>query len=205
MAPQQYKSLAPDEVEHFLTHGWIKVENAIEPQYIERFMKDFWARLDYDEHDKSTWKEEYVSLTRHREVRMEEFCPKAWGKIIDIVGGEDRLDPVRERYAGDAFIINFGTEERAKETPIAPQDKTTWHIDDDWYRLFLDSSGNALTVIHCYTDVLGDNGGGTTLCEDGIKGESMESTWIVISNANSGHVCPIFRWFHFISKFIPSL
>jgi hypothetical protein len=136
---------------------------------------------------------------------MEEFCPKAWGKIIDIVGGEDRLDPVRERYAGDAFIINFGTEQRTKETPIVPQDKTTWHIDDDWYRLFLDSSGNALTVIHCYTDILGDNGGGTTLCEDGIKGEFMESIWIIISYTNSGHLCPIFPRFYFISKLVPSL
>jgi len=36
--------------------------------------------------------------------------------------------------------------------------------------MFLDSAGNALTVIHCFTDVLGDNGGGTNICEDGIKG-----------------------------------
>lgn len=41
----------------------------------------------------------------------------------------------------------------------------------DWrrYRQFLDSSGNALTIIFCFTDVL-PNGGGTALCEDGIKG-----------------------------------
>ena len=38
------------------------------------------------------------------------------------------------------------------------------------YRQFLDSSGNALTIIHCFTDIP-KGGGGTALCEDGIKGE----------------------------------
>ena len=67
---------------------------------------------------------------------------------------------------------NFGSEARTKETPIHPNEKNSWHTDDDWYRMFLDSAGNALTVIHCFTDVLGDHGGGTLLCEDGMKGGS---------------------------------
>lgn len=39
------------------------------------------------------------------------------------------------------------------------------------YRQFLDSSGNALTLIFCFTDILPD-GGGTAIAEDGISGES---------------------------------
>lgn len=41
------------------------------------------------------------------------------------------------------------------------------HHDNDWYRQFLDSSGNAITVIHCFTDIP-PRGGGTYLCEDGL-------------------------------------
>lgn len=38
--------------------------------------------------------------------------------------------------------------------------------------MFLDSSSTALTVVHCFSDVPKD-GGGTWLCEDGLKGESL--------------------------------
>ncbi|EXJ95660.1 hypothetical protein A1O1_00782 [Capronia coronata CBS 617.96] len=145
-----YKHLTPEEVEHFLTKGWLRVPGAIKEENIDKWMQDLWTRIDYDEHDKSTWHSEYLHLPRHREVPAEEFAPEAWNKIVDIVGGEDRIDPVRERYYGDAFIINFGSEDKTTQTvEYRPQDKDGWHTDDDWYRLFLDSTGNAMTVIHC--------------------------------------------------------
>ena len=169
--PKKYLSLTEEEAQHFLQKGWIKIPKAINPIYIERFMKDFWVRMGWDPEDKSTWDTEYVHLTRHREVPYEDFAPEAWKKVIDIVGGEDRIHPYRERYAGDAFITNFGTEERTTQSPIAPRDKRSWHCDDDWYRMFLDSAGNGLTMIHCYTDILPDGGGGTMICEDGMAGE----------------------------------
>lgn len=84
-----------------------------------------------DPGDKSTWVPEYIKLPRHREARCEEFCPEAWPKILDIVGGEDKIDPVRERWFGDQFIVNFGTEEwKTKEH--TRQDLRGWHTDNDW-------------------------------------------------------------------------
>ena len=165
----QYNHLTPEEREHFVQHGWLHVPGAIKQQYIDEWMKDIWVRLGWDEHDKSTWTEEYLKMPRHREVPTEEFCPEAWAKMCEIVGGEEKIDPVRERFFGDQFICNFGSE-ALKGTEYDPRKSGGWHTDNDWYRHFLDSSNNALTIIHCFTDVL-PRGGGTQLCEDGMKGE----------------------------------
>lgn len=169
-ANHNYKHLTPEDVDHFLTKGWLNVPNSIDPKYIDKWMEDMWVRIGYDEHDKSTWKQEYLHLPRHREVRCEEFCPAAWDKVKEIVGGEEYLDPERERYYGDAFIINFGTEERTHQTEDDfPPNQRGFHCDDDWYRMFLDSSGNAMTVILCFTDIP-PRGAGTWVCQDGLAG-----------------------------------
>jgi len=189
MDPESYKYLSPSDRKHFLEHGWLHVPNAIQPAYLDPWLENLWTRLgpDWNPKDPSSWKDEYIKLPRHREVKNEEFCtPEAWGKICEIVGGEDKIDPVRERYYGDQWIINLGSAkhermlEAAKvkgtdgsvtvdETQLSsPRDATGWHIDNDWYRQFLDSSGNGLTLIFLFTDVP-EHGGGTYVCEDGIE------------------------------------
>jgi hypothetical protein len=175
--PRQYQHLSTDERAHFLEHGWLKVANAIDPKYIEEWMADLWPRLGYDPEDKSTWKETYIKLPRHREVPVDQFCPEAWSKMVEIVGGEDKIDPVRERYYGDQFIVNFGNEYWKTHEEL-PTEAKGWHTDNDWYRQFLDSSGNALTIICCFTNIPA-RGGGTLVAEDGISGEQREEITLV--------------------------
>ena len=166
-----YKHLTPEDAEHFLTHGWLHVPGAIKPEYLA-WADDLWDRIGYDKDDKSTWHSEYLHLPRHREVPAEEFAPEAWAKTVEICGGEHMVHPIRERCYGDAFIVNFGSEEKAKSgQTYRPQDRGGWHCDDDWYRMFLDSSGNAMTVVHCFSDIP-ERAGGTWLCEDGMRSES---------------------------------
>jgi hypothetical protein len=130
----EYKHLSQEEREHFVEHGWLKVENAIEPKYMEAWLSDFWIRLGWDKDDKSTWKDEYIKQPRHREVPGPLLCPKAWAKMCEVVGGEDKIDPIRERYFGDQWIVNFGSEARTKETaPIDHKNLSGWHTDNDWY------------------------------------------------------------------------
>jgi hypothetical protein len=181
----RYENLVLSEAEHFLEHGWLKVPNAIEPEYITSWMSDLWVRLGFDPEDKSTWTSEYYHMPHHRQVRAELVAPRAWGKIVDICGGEQRIDPERERWIGDNFIINFGTQERAQSDPtddVPLRDKGGLHCDNDWYRMFLDSSSTALTIVYCFTDIP-PRGGGTILCEDGIRGGSM-------GDVRSGRVGP---------------
>lgn len=58
-------------------------------------------------------------MPRHREAPAEEHCPVAWNKIKELLGGglhyENRVDEYRETWYGDAFIVNFGTAEKASE------------------------------------------------------------------------------------------
>lgn len=164
--------LTDEEAEHFLMRGWLKVESGFDRKYIDEWIPDFWIRTGYNEHDKTTWTDEYVHVAHHRQVRNENFCPKTWGKIVDLCGGENRIHETRERWIGDNFIVNFGSDARSKEDPAShpPHSKSSFHSDNDWYRSFLDSSSTALTIVHCFTDIPKD-GGGTWLCEDALKGE----------------------------------
>lgn len=62
MAVAEYKYLTPDQREHFLQHGWIKVPKAVKEEYLRAFTDNVWVRLGYDPEDKATWTKEKVSL-----------------------------------------------------------------------------------------------------------------------------------------------
>ena len=79
--PITYNHLTPDERDHFVKHGWLKVENAIKKEFIDEWMSHLWDRLGWDENDKSTWDLDYLKMPRHKEVPVEQFCPEAWAKM----------------------------------------------------------------------------------------------------------------------------
>jgi hypothetical protein len=79
--PAEYKYLSPEERQHFVEHGWLRVPNAIKPQYVKEYNSWLWDRLGWDEHDKSTWTADYLKMPKHREVPVEEFSPDAWNKM----------------------------------------------------------------------------------------------------------------------------
>lgn len=84
------------------------------------------------------------------------------------------LDDERDSMVDDHFIINFGSAAKAKEDPAVrpPEGLTGWHTDDEWYRQFLDSSGDAMTLLVAWSDIP-EGGGGTWIAEDGTKGETF--------------------------------
>jgi hypothetical protein len=168
MAPIEYHHLTPDQRTHFLTHGWVLIPSAIPPEHIEHFASDIWIRLGYDPNDKSTWVKEKVHNPRHREMKMKEFMPEAWGAICEILGGEERIDESIWGTAGDSLICNFGSEEW-ENRDIDPRDPGfgDWHTDGDWFKRFLDSPEQALQLILLFTDVV-PRGGPTYIAEDGL-------------------------------------
>ncbi|EJU02665.1 hypothetical protein DACRYDRAFT_106728 [Dacryopinax primogenitus] len=164
----KYEFLIQEQREHFLEHGWLLVPNSIPKENIDWWMKDVWTRLGYDPQDPSTWEEETIWMPRHRDMLTKDFSPNAWKAMCELVGGEERIDTVRNAYSGDQFIVNLGTE-YWRDHDADPRVQPNWHIDGDWYRHFLDSGEGALVVIQVYTDIL-PRGGGTYICEDGLPG-----------------------------------
>ena len=100
--------------------------------------------------DKATWNQEKVHMPWHRREEVRTFAPKvsyvplfdvqaiaenmqAWAAIVDLLGGEERIDPESSSW-GDSFIVNLGTPEwEGEEKYIDPRDLTNWHCDGDFF------------------------------------------------------------------------
>lgn len=54
--PEDY-SLSEEQKQHFLEHGFIKLENcfSLEDERCKKLMDRVWERLDMDPNDKETW------------------------------------------------------------------------------------------------------------------------------------------------------
>ena len=166
MGIKEYKFLSPEDIEHWMTYGWVKIPSCFTREQAAEWSKDLWKRLGYDPNDKSTWFLEKINMPIiNWDLDVSEFAPKAWGAICELAGGEDRISDMCRNWA-DAFIINFG-KEKLKGRVVPPRELDNWHVDGDCWTHYLDSPEQALLVIPCVTDVL-ENGGATYICPDGI-------------------------------------
>ncbi|KAK3720596.1 hypothetical protein LTR37_003645 [Vermiconidia calcicola] len=170
METQRYRQLTQDDVEHFLEHGWIKLSNCFSQEQVDELTSNLWTRLGMSPTDKGTWHsdscvEGRMNLPNHNEFLADEFAPKAWNAICDLLGGEERVSDERRTW-NDGFIINFGTPE-AEGKDIRPQDLPGWHVDGDFFVHYLDSPEQGLLVIPLFTDI-NPGGGGTQICPGAI-------------------------------------
>ncbi|SPQ25948.1 9215f865-55a7-4cb8-b6cc-24d7a84a79ee [Thermothielavioides terrestris] len=157
--------LTPEEKEHFLTHGWIKIPNAFTKEQAESITGTVWTRLGYDPEDKSTWTRLRTNMPSHRTFDAAEFAPRAWAAICELCGGEDRVDPSSRTWR-DSLIVNLGAAEHEGK-PVPPKELREWHVDGDFFVHYLDSPEQALLVTPLFTDIV-PNGGGTYICPEAI-------------------------------------
>jgi len=175
--PVDYKVLTPEMREHFLEHGWVRIEQGMPPETVEWFLKDVWVRLGMDPNDKNTWisdrpdRPDIVHMPKHRLRDPADCAPKAWQAMAELLGGEDKIQ--RQGFGdrgwvgwSDGLIVNIGSEYWEK-TDIAPQELDNWHTDGDWFRHYLDSPEQALLVVTLFSDV-NSRGGATYVSEDGL-------------------------------------
>ncbi|KAJ4476676.1 hypothetical protein J3R30DRAFT_3292198 [Lentinula aciculospora] len=165
---QQYKYLSPEQVAHFLEHGYIVIRNGFTEEKAAEWTKTMWIRLGLDPNDKSTWIRDRIHMPWHHKESVATFAPKVWDAMQDLLGGAERINE-EDSHWGDSFIVNFGNDALEGVTEhIHPRDLDNWHVDGDFFVHFLDSPEQALLVIPIFSNIKA-GGGGTFIAPDGIE------------------------------------
>src|SRR5215470_16367940 len=98
------QELSDVEIEHFLTHGYIMVDDCFRREMVREWADRAFARLECIQDDPTTWKVDRIHMPSMIGVEIAEFAPKLWRVICDLLGGKER---VQNALMWDSFIINF--------------------------------------------------------------------------------------------------
>lgn len=174
-----YRVLTDEQVQSFLDKGYLVVRDCLDMTVANRWIDEAYERLGYDKRNPATWVKDIVWLDHKNQMPVREIAPKAWDAILDVVGGEDRLETQVMRITGghftsinsfiwsDAFIVNFHRGADKPWQPPSPQ-VGGWHKDGSYFRHFLDSREQALLPIVCWSDML-HQGGATFIAPDSVR------------------------------------
>jgi len=175
-----YKVLNDSHIQSFLDKGYLVVPDCLDPSISNRWIEEAYGRLGYDKQDPKTWAKDIVWMDHKNKMPVHQLAPKAWDAILDVVGGEERLETqvMRLRESGhfttinsfewsDSFIVNFRRgADKPWQGPSA--NVTGWHKDGSYFRHFLDSREQALLTVVLWSDMR-HQGGGTFIAPDSVR------------------------------------
>ena len=174
-----YRVLTEEQVQSFLDKGYLVVENCLDTTVANRWIDEAYERLGYDKYDPTTWQQDIIWMDHENQLPVRELAPKAWAAILDVVGGEERLESqvmqidskhfstINSSIWSDAFIVNF---HKGADQPWQPPsaEVSGWHKDGSYFKHFLDSREQALLTIVLWSDML-HQGGGTFVAPDSVR------------------------------------
>ena len=172
-----YKALSPEQVQSFMDKGYFVVKQCVDPGLIERWVNRGWQRLGFDKNDTSTWLKDITWMKNESEAAIKDVAPRAWEALVEVIGGEDRLEttimdtpakfyPVNSFNWSDALIVNLRNSAGKAWQPPSPQSRG-WHKDGGYFKHFLDSPEQGLLTIVCWTDMR-HMGGATFVAPDSV-------------------------------------
>ena len=88
----QYQVLTDENVVSFLDNGYLIVKDCLDLGLAQRWIAEAYDRLGYDPGDPGTWAKDIVWMDHKNYLPVREAAPKAWAAILDVVGGEQRLE-----------------------------------------------------------------------------------------------------------------
>jgi len=158
------RELSPQQVAHFLDHGFVTIERALDPAFCEEQVQQAWVRLGIKEHDRSTWNFTRTNMPNLDRFEFAKAAPRAYAAICDLLGGEDRVRQPCEFGNNLIIVLNNADTPWVPPSPSAPG----WHKDGDWFHHFLDSPEQALLAIVVWRDIE-PRGGGTFFACDSVR------------------------------------
>jgi Phytanoyl-CoA dioxygenase (PhyH) len=175
----KYKVLTEEQVQSFFDKGYLVVNDCLDKSIANRWVDEAYERLGYDKNDPTTWVKDIIWMDHKNQLPVPEVAPKAWAALLDVIGGEDRLETqvmgitskhfstINSFIWSDAFIVNF---HRGIDQPWQPPSPkvTGWHKDGSYFRHFLDSREQALLPIVLWSDML-HQGGATFIAPDSVR------------------------------------
>lgn len=175
----KYKVLTDKHVQSFLDNGYLIVNDAVNLAVANAWIANAYVRLGYDPKDPSTWVRGLVHMDHANSLPVKDVAPKAWDALMDVIGGEDRLETDVMHIKGghftsinswiwsDSFIVNFNRGANEPWQPPSPE-ATGWHKDGSYFRHFLDSREQALLPIVMWSDMR-HQGGATFIAPDSVR------------------------------------
>jgi phytanoyl-CoA dioxygenase PhyH len=160
----QHQFLTPDQVEQFLRHGFVVLEDCFPREVAEEWTAHAFTRLGCLPDDPATWALPRIHMPGVRRQELLAFAPRAWGAACELLGGEGRVR--QPCMVTDGFIINFRHGAgRSWRPPSAAS--PGWHKDGDFFRHFLDSPEQGLLTLILWSDIE-PRGGGTFIACDSV-------------------------------------
>lgn len=153
-----YSGLSAEEVEQFVTRGWVRLDDCFERQVAERWVAEAFARAGIDPAQPSTWPRQLLFLGQQFGIKhvydVARFAPKVWDACCRLLGGAERIDG--PWLQNDGFIVNAPDPAGAKAS-LPDAESNGWHVDGD-FNHFLDSPELGLLTVWLWSDVAADGG-----------------------------------------------
>jgi hypothetical protein len=154
-------ALNEDDIEHFYSRGFVRVENAINESVLKAWSAEGARRVNSVENPPDTG---IIELQHTKREYLHNIAPRAWYAMLQLLGGESRVKvpEIRDDW-------NYNSKKVSPDDWLAPEQQDRgWHIDGDYFKHFLDSPEQALLCLIIWSDV-GPRSGGTFLACDSIK------------------------------------
>lgn len=163
-------TLTPDEIAHFVEHGFVRVRGAIARPVVDAWRDAALARMTaearagtlpfsptpgstprditrFDPDVPSTWPSGTVNLPSTHGVPLADLAPKLWGAICDLLGGAKRIATTE---LSDYFVVRFPDE--------SAMEGDGWHLDDPSTAMTLRDLRHGVVALTLFSDVASDGG-----------------------------------------------